>query len=118
VADYLTEYNRLSKPLLQQISEDGYGDAQSSPGGDSSGGSGGGGGQSYMGGQADLTPLKNKAREAVEALNDVQRACDSGRAEDAMEAMRRARAVIDSALGGSLGAHGASMPSSGGYGGR
>ena len=118
MADYLTEYNRLSKPLLQQISEDGYGDAQSTPGGDSSGGSSGGqsGGQSYMGGQADLTPLKNKAREAVEALNDVQRACDSGRAEDAMEAMRRARAVIDSALGGSLGAHGASMPSSGGGG--
>lgn len=116
MADYLKEYNRLSKPLLQQISEAGYGDAQSTPGGDSSGGSSGG--QSYMGGQADLTPLKNKAREAVEALNDVQRACDSGRAEDAMEAMRRARAVIDSALGGSLGAHGASMPSSGGYGGR
>jgi hypothetical protein len=111
VADFLTEYNRLSKPLLQQISEDGYGQA---PGG-------GSGGQSYMGGQADLTPLKNKAREAVEALNDVQRACDSGRAEDAMEAMRRARAVIDSALGGSLGAHGAAMPSgggAGGYGGR
>ena len=111
MSNYLKEYKRLSKPLLQQISENGYGNGQTqSPGG-----------SSYMGGQADLTPLKNKAREAVEALNDVQRACDSGRAEDAQEAMRRARAVIDSALGGSLGAHGAAMPSgggSGGYGGR
>lgn len=110
MSNYLKEYERLSKPLLQQISENGYGDGQSqSPGG-----------SSYMGGQADMTPLKNKAREAVEALNDVQRACDSGRAEDAMEAMRRARAVIDSALGGSLGSHGAAMPSNGpgGHGGR
>jgi len=110
VADYLKEYRRLSKPLLQQISEQGY------SGQDPSGG--GGGDQSYMGGQADLTPIKNKAREAVEALNDAMRACDSGRAEDAQEAMRRARAVIDAALGGGLGSHGAAVPptTSGGYG--
>lgn len=104
--DFLREYKRLSKPLLQQIDEDGYG-SESTPGN-----------QSYMGGQADLTPLKNKAREAVEALNDAQKACDSGRAEDAMEAMRRARAVVDSALGGGLGSHGAAVSGSsgGGYG--
>jgi len=63
-----------------------------------------------MGGQADLTPLKNKAREASEALNDAQKAADSGRAEDAMEALRRARAAIDAALGGHLGPNGAAMP--------
>ena len=105
VSDYFNEYRRLSKPLLEQIQEEGYGDPSSGP-------------QSYMGGQADLTPLKNKAREAVEALNDAQKAADSGRAEDAMEAMRRARAVIDAALGGGLGAHGGAMPPSapGGYG--
>ena len=107
VADYLKEYKQLSTPLLQQIAEQGFGGGQGSSGGDS-----------YMGGQADLTPIKNRAREAVEALNDVQRACDSGRAEDAMEAMRRARAVIDLALGGGLGSHGAAVPPStpGGYG--
>ena len=67
----------------------------------------------YMGGQADLTPLKNKAREAAEALNDAQKAADAGRAEDAMEAMRRARAAIDAALGGQVGPHGAMTPPSG-----
>jgi hypothetical protein len=108
VADYLNEYRRLSKPLLQQISEGGYSPDPSAGGGD----------PSYMGGQADLTPIKNKAREAVEALSDAIRACDSGRAEDAQEAMRRARAVIDAALGGGLGSHGAAVPptTSGGYG--
>jgi len=100
VSDYLKEYKRLSKPLLQQINEQGFGASGSA-------------GQSYMGGQADLTPLKNKAREAVEALNDALKACDSGRAEDAMEAMRRARAVIDAGLGSGLGAHGAAMPTGG-----
>lgn len=101
-SDYLKEYRRLSVPLLQQISEQG---------------------EMSMGGHADMTPIKNKAREAVEALNDAQRACDSGRSEDAMEAMRRARAVIDAALGAQLGTHGAAMPmgsggpsGSGGYG--
>jgi len=101
-SDYLKEYKRLSVPLLQQIAEQGA---------------------MPMGGQADLTPIKNRAREAVEALNDAQRACDAGRTEDAMEAMRRARSVIDIALGASLGTHGAAMPSgaggaagSGGYG--
>lgn len=75
------------------------------------------------GNPADLTPIKNKAREAAEALVDAQRACDSGRSEDAIEAMRRARAVIDAALGSQLGVHGAAMPAnsgsygSGGYGG-
>lgn len=104
MADYLKEYKRLSKPLLQQISEQGYGDPTAV-------------GQSYMGGQADLTPLKNKAREAVEALNDALKACDAGRAEDAMEAMRRARAVIDAGLGAGLGAHGAAVPPGGPAGG-
>lgn len=95
-------------PLLQQIDEAGGYSGQDPAGG----------GQSYMGGQADLTPIKNKAREAVEALNDALRACDSSRAEDAMEAMRRARSVIDAALGGGLGSHGAAVPPStpGGYG--
>ena len=57
---------------------------------------------SYMGGQADLTPLKNKAREAAEALNDAQKAADEGRAEDAMQAMQRAKAAIDAAMGGQV----------------
>lgn len=105
MSDYLKEFRSLSRSLMEQIQEDGYGSPV-------------GGMQSYMGGQADLTPIKNKAREAVEALNDAQKACDSGRAEDAMEAMRRARAVIDAALGGGLGAHGGAMPpgSPAGYG--
>lgn len=89
MSNYLKEYRRLSVPLLQQIQEQG---------------------EMYMGGQADLTPMKNKAREAIEALSDAQRACDAGRAEDCMEALRRARAVIDAALGAQLGAHGAAMP--------
>lgn len=69
-----------------------------------------------MGGQADLTPLKNKAREATEALIDAQRAADAGRTEDTMDALRRARAVIDAALGGGLGAHGAAVSTGPGYG--
>lgn len=77
-------------PLLDQIQEQGFG-----------------GGQTPMG--VDLTPIKNRAREAVEALTDAQRACDSGRSEDALEAMKRARAAIDAALGGQFGT-GASMP--------
>ncbi len=97
MSDYLNEYKRLTTGILDQISEQGYGSS----------------GNGYMGGQADLTPLKNKAREAVEALNDAQKAADAGRAEDAMEAMRRARAAIDGALGGHVSPHGAMTPPAG-----
>ena len=58
--------------------------------------------QAYVGGQADLTPLRNRAREAIEALNDAQRAADAGRVDDAMEAIRRAKSAIDAALGGQM----------------
>lgn len=102
MSDYLKDFKRLTKPLMQHLSEAMPGGAPGVPG--------------YMGGQADLTPLKNKAREAVEALNDAQKAADSGRAEDALDALRRARAVIDAALGGGLGAHGAAMAPTGGPG--
>lgn len=69
---------------------------------------------SYLGGQADLTPLRNKAREAMDALSDVQKAADAGRSDDAYEALRRAKASIDAALGGQIGpyAPGAGGPSS------
>ena len=102
MSDFLNEYKRLTKPLTQHITEAVTGQSPGAPG--------------HMGGQADLTPLKNKAREAVEALNDAQKAADSGRTEDAMDGLRRARAVIDAALGGSLGAHGAAMAPMGGPG--
>jgi hypothetical protein len=99
--DYLKDFKRLTKPLMEQISETVVaGGAPGVPG--------------YVGGQADLTPLKNKAREAVEALNDAQRAADSGRTEDTLDALRRARAVIDAALGASVGAHGAAIAPMGG----
>lgn len=100
-SDYLKEYKRLTEPLMKQLSEI-TGTAPGVPG--------------YMGGQADLTPLKNKAREAVEALNDAQKSADAGRTEDTLDALRRARAVIDAALGGSLGAHGAAIAPTGGPG--
>ncbi len=56
----------------------------------------------YLGGQADLTPLRNKAREASDAMAEAIRAADQGRADDCMEAFRRAKASIDAALGGQL----------------
>ena len=96
MSDYISEYRRLTTPLL--IGEQSPGD----PG--------------VVGGQADLTPLKNKAREAVEALNDAQKFADSGRAEDTLDALRRARASIDAALGGSLGANSSAMAPMGGSG--
>jgi hypothetical protein len=103
LSDFLKEYKRLTKPLIQQISEAvNGGSAPGVPG--------------YTGGQADLTPLKNKAREAVEALNDAQKSADAGRTEDTLDALRRARAVIDAALGGSLGANGAAVAPTGGPG--
>lgn len=83
---YKEEFRRLSRPLVEQINE-----AASDMG------------PGYLGGQADLTPLKNRAREATEALTDAQRAADAGRAEDAQEALRRARSAIDAALGGEIG---------------
>jgi len=58
---------------------------------------------SYIGGQADLTPLRNKAREAMDALNDAQKAADIGKVDDAYEAVRRAKAAIDIILGGQIG---------------
>jgi hypothetical protein len=102
-SDYLREFKRLTQPLMQQLSE-------AMPGASAPGVPG------YTGGQADLTPLKNKAREAIEALNDAQKAADSGRTEDTLDALRRARSVIDAALGGSLGAHGAAIAPMGGPG--
>ena len=86
MSKYLSDFKRLTTPLYEQGAVSGGG---------------------YMGGQADLTPLKNRSREAIEALNDAQKAADSGRAEDAVEALRRARAAIDAALGGHLGPNGA-----------
>lgn len=56
-----------------------------------------------LGGQADLTPLRNKSREAMDALADAARAADQGRADDCLEAFRRAKAAIDAALGGQVG---------------
>lgn len=53
-------------------------------------------------GVPDLTPMKNKAREAMDALNDAQKAADAGRAEDARQALTRAKAAIDVALGGQV----------------
>ena len=96
--EYTKQFKRLTKPLLELINEQGFG---------------GGGGSGYMGGQADLTPLKNKAREAMEALNDAQKAADSGRLADATEALRRARASIDAALGGHMAPYGAMAPPQG-----
>lgn len=57
----------------------------------------------YLGGQADLTPMRNRAREAMDALADAQRAADQGRADDCLESFRRAKAAIDAALGGQIG---------------
>jgi hypothetical protein len=57
----------------------------------------------YMGGQADMTPMRNRAREAMDALADAQRAADQGRVDDCMEGFRRAKAAIDAALGGQIG---------------
>lgn len=64
---------------------------------------------SYLGGQADLTPLRNKAREAMDALADLQRAADVGKVDDAYEALRRAKAAIDAALGGQIGPYAPGM---------
>ena len=64
---------------------------------------------SYLGGQADLTPIRNKAREAIDALSDVQKAADAGRADDAYDALRRAKAAIDAALGGQIGPYAPGM---------
>lgn len=95
MSDYLKEFKALTTDLPSHFNEQGFD------------------GTGYMGGQADLTPLKNRAREASEALNDAQKAADAGRAEDALEAMRRARAAIDAALGGGVGPHGAAVPGPG-----
>lgn len=57
----------------------------------------------YLGGQADMTPMRNRAREAMDALADAQRASEQGRVDDCLEAFRRAKAAIDAALGGQVG---------------
>lgn len=110
MSDYLTEYRRLTAPscanrsLLREFSGgSGQGDANDSPG------------VSYTGGAADLTPLRNKAREAQEALNDAQKAAEEGRAEDARQAMQRAKSAIDAALGGAI-VHGQGGPNAGSFG--
>lgn len=100
LSDYLKEFRSLTTDLPSQLNEQGYGNGSGSGGGGAGGAAGG----------VDLTPLKNRAREAVEALNDAQKAADAGRSEDAMEALRRARAAIDAALGGGVGPHGAMTP--------
>lgn len=66
--------------------------------------------RSYLGGQADLTPMRNKAREAMDALADAQRAADQGKADDCLEAFRRAKAAIDAALGGQIGPYSSMSP--------
>lgn len=69
----------------------------------------------YLGGQADLTPLRNRAREAIEALNDALKAADSGKSDDMLDSLRRAKSAIDVALGGQTGpyANTAAIPSMG-----
>ena len=65
---------------------------------------------SYLGGQADLIPLRNKAREAMDALADAARAADQGRVDDCMESFKRAKAAIDAALGGQIAPYGQPQP--------
>lgn len=77
--DFLKEFRKLTNPLFED---------PASP---------------SMGGQADLAPLRNKAREAMDALADAGRAADQGRADDCLESFRRAKASIDAALGGQIG---------------
>ncbi len=110
MSDYLTEFKRLTAPpfvsgtpLAEFSGGSGQGDAADVPG------------VSYTGGAADLTPLRNKAREAQEALNDAQKAAEEGRAEDARQAMQRAKSAIDAALGGAI-VHGQGGPNAGSFG--
>lgn len=55
---------------------------------------------SPTGGQADLTPMKNKGVEAQEAIKDAIKAAEEGNMDDAKQAFQRAKAAIDQALGG------------------
>lgn len=87
MADFLEDYKRLTSGVHDWMQEAGP-DA------------------SAMGGQADLTPLRNKAREAIDALANAQRAADQGRMDDCMEYFRRAKAILDIALGGQVGPYG------------
>ena len=110
MSKYLTEFKRLTAPsfvngtpLTEFSGGSGQGDANDAPG------------VSYTGGSADLTPLRNKAREASEALNDAQKAAEEGRAEDARQAMQRAKSAIDAALGGAI-VHGQGGPNQGSFG--
>lgn len=89
MADFLSEYKKLTTGLFEADPNMGMPS------------------NSYLGGQADLTPLRNKAREAMDALADAQRAADQGRVDDCLEYFRRAKAVMDIALGGQVGPYGA-----------
>lgn len=80
MADFLKEFKKLTQPIFEDPTT-----------------------ANYLGGQADLTPLRNKAREAMDALADANRAADQGRADDCLEGFRRAKAAIDAALGGQVG---------------
>ena len=82
MSDFLRDFRRLTSSFFEDAPA-----VQSQP-------------SSYMGGQADLTPLRNKAREAIDALTDAQKASDQGRRDDCLESFRRAKAAIDAALGG------------------
>lgn len=65
---------------------------------------------SPAGAAVDLTPMKNKCKEGLEALNDAFKAAEEGKADDAKQALQRAKAAIDQALGGAV--------SPGGFGGK
>lgn len=92
--EYIKDFKRLTEPVHSWMQEAGTGTMGPDQG---------------AGGYADLTPLRNKAREAVDSLASAQRAADQGRMDDCLEYFRRAKAVIDIALGGQVGPY-ASTP--------
>lgn len=87
MSKYLEEYNRLAGEPLRWLYEQDPSAASTL----------------YLGGQADLTPIRNRAREAIEALNDALKAADSGKSDDMLDNLRRAKSAIDLALGGQMG---------------
>lgn len=99
---YLEEFKRLSGEPFRWLYEADSPSLPNTP-------------NSYLGGQADLTPIRHRAREAIEALNDCLRAADSGKADDVLDALRRAKAAIEAALGGQVGpyANTSAIPSMG-----
>lgn len=86
MSSFLKDYKRLVNPIFED---------PSAP---------------YLGGQADMTPMRNRAREAMDALADAQRAADQGRVDDCLEGFRRAKAAIDAALGGQIGPQSSFQP--------